>query len=150
MRTETPSGLRTITHAHIEAIEAAQAFDQAQRITKWEAGELAKVACIAARVGDFPLNLLRDLIDRTQPSDWTDDDSVPVAWPSNFTLAMMHQCNVTTVQRAIHKLTKAGLVIPRAHDVYGFDLSPLVVRAAELRALREETRAATSAHRTMM
>jgi replication initiation protein RepC len=166
MRTETPSGLRTITHAHIEAIEAAQAFDQAQRITKWEAGELAKVACIAARVGDFPLNLLRDLIDRTQPSDWTDDDSVPVAWPSNFTLAMMHQCNVTTVQRAIHKLTKAGLVIPRdrggrhrcgtraddgrAHDVYGFDLSPLIVRAAELRALREETRAATSAHRTMM
>ena len=166
MRTETPSGLRTITHAHIEAIEAAQAFDQAQRITKWEAGELAKVACIAARVGDFPLNLLRDLIDRTQPSDWTDDDSVPVAWPSNFTLAMMHQCNVTTVQRAIHKLTKAGLIIPRdrggrhrcgtraddgrAHDVYGFDLSPLIVRAAELRALREETRAATSAHRTMM
>ena len=67
MRTETPSGLRTITHAHIEAIEAAQAFDQAQRITKWEAGELAKVACIAARVGDFPWNLLRDLIDRTQP-----------------------------------------------------------------------------------
>src|SRR3954469_5751354 len=166
MRTETPSGLRTITHAHIEAIEAAQAFDQAQRITKWEAGELAKVACIAARVGDFPLNLLRDLIDRTQPSDWTDDDSVPVAWPSNFTLAMMHQCNVTTVQRAIYKLTKAGLIIPRdrggrhrcgtraddgrAHDVYGFDLSPLIVRAAELRALREETRAATSAHRTMM
>src|SRR5215212_7102082 len=113
MRTETPSGLRTITHAHIEAIEAAQAFDQAQRITKWEAGELAKVACIAARVGDFPLNLLRDLIDRTQPSDWTDDDSVPVAWPSNFTLAMMHQSNVTTVQRAIHKITKAGLIIPR-------------------------------------
>jgi replication initiation protein RepC len=78
----------------------------------------------------------------------------------------MHQCNVTTVQRAIHKLKKAGLVIPRdrggrhrcgtraddgrAHDVYGFDLSPLIVRAAELRALREETRAATSAHRTMM
>ena len=30
----------------------------------------------------------------------------------------------------------------------GFDLSPLVVRAAELRALREETRAATSAHPT--
>ena len=60
---------------------------------------------------------------------------------------MMHQCNVTTVQRAIHKLTKAGLVIPRdrggrrrcgtraddggAHDVYGFDLSPLIVRAAD-------------------
>jgi hypothetical protein len=166
MRTETPSGLRSITHAHIEAIEAAQAVDQAQRITKWEAGELAKVACIAARVGDFPLNLLRDLIDRTQPSDWTDDDSVPMAWPSNFTLAMTHQCNVTTVQRAIHKLTKAGLVIPRdrggrhrcgtraddrgAQDVYGYDLSPLIVRAAELRALREATKAATCALRTMM
>lgn len=103
-------------------------------------------------LNDGELNTLKGIAKRTRPEDWA-DGATPVAWPSNQTLADEAGKTVGALKARIRKFRELGLV--RMHDsangkrrgerdsanriieAYGFDLSPLRARYAELIALAE-------------
>ncbi|NVN48195.1 hypothetical protein HW542_15450 [Asaia spathodeae] len=74
----------------------------------------------------------------------------PIIAPSNDHLASTAQRNIRSIQRRIKELVEHGLVIPwdssdgkrlGRRDGYGFDLSPLVRKIAEIEALKAAERA---------
>lgn len=103
----------------------------------------------ALRLSDSELALLTDLFAATQPKDW-EQGRRPMAWPSNHSLAARLSRSISAVQRLIARLVARGLIVVRESPTgkryghraadghitlaYGFDLSLLAVRHAELKA----------------
>jgi len=119
-----------------------------------EVMDILRQARSSLKLTDAELALLTDLYAATQPRDW---ERRPLAWPSNDTLASRMGRSISAVQRMIQRLTTLGLIVMQdsptgkrygmrdtdGHIVkaYGFDLSPLALRAAEFRALAAKRQA---------
>lgn len=119
-----------------------------------EVMDILRQARSSLKLTDAELALLTDLYAATQPRDW---ERRPLAWPSNDTLASRMGRSISAVQRMIQRLATLGLIVMQdsptgkrygirdtdGHIVkaYGFDLSPLALRAAEFRTLAAKRQA---------
>ena len=117
-----------------------------------------KAAAPALRVPKTVLALIDHLMSRTQPRDWN-RDTRPIAWPSNLELMSSLGLKPTAVSDAIRFAVKHGFLIAKdsptgkrygrrqpdgSIDVersFGFDLTPLSMRHAELTAIATRHRA---------
>lgn len=146
MRTETapPTGRRKITPAMIAA--------RAARPTTWqpvkrgEALSALKRAAPALGIPRQVVTLMDYLVGRTRDVDWAQGGR-PMAWPSNVTLQDVLDVGRTQVKTLIRVALEHGLLemdeSPNGQrygyreegqiaEAYGFDLTPLAARAAEL------------------
>ena len=146
MRTETvlPTGRRKITPAMIAA--------RAARPTTWhpvkrgEALSALKRAAPALGIPRQVVTLMDYLVGRTRDADWAEGGR-PLAWPSNVTLQDVLDVGRTQVKTLIRVALEHGLLemdeSPNGQrygyreegqiaEAYGFDLTPLAARAAEL------------------
>ena len=146
MRTEAapPTGRRKITPAMIAA--------RAARPTTWqpvkrgEALSALKRAAPALGIPRQVVTLIDYLVGRTRDVDWAEGGR-PMAWPSNVTLQDVLDVGRTQVKTLIRVALEHGLLemdeSPNGQrygfreqgqiaEAYGFDLTPLAARAAEL------------------
>jgi replication initiation protein RepC len=146
MKTETapPTGRRKITPAMIAARAARPTTWQP--IKRGEALSALKRAAPALGIPRQVVTLLDYLVGRTRDVDWTEGGR-PVAWPSNVTLQDVLDVGRTQVKTLIRVALEHGLLemdeSPNGQrygyreegqiaEAYGFDLTPLAARAAEL------------------
>ena len=146
MRSETtpPTGRRKITPAMIAA--------KAARPTRWlpvkrgEALSALKRAAPALGIPRQVVTMMDYLVGRTRDVDWVQGGR-PMAWPSNVTLQDVLDVGRTQVKTLIRVALEHGLLemdeSPNGQrygyreegqiaEAYGFDLTPLAARAAEL------------------
>ena len=151
MRTEAapPTGRRKITPAMIAA--------RAARPTTWqpvkrgEALSALKRAAPALRIPRQVVTLVDYLVGRTRDADWAEGGR-PMAWPSNVTLQEVLDVGRTQVKTMIRVALEHGLLemdeSPNGQrygyreggqiaEAYGFDLTPLAARAAELEQIAQ-------------
>jgi replication initiation protein RepC len=126
--------------------------------------ETFKAAAPALHIPKCVVELLDTLVRRTQLRDWH-AGSRPLVWPSNQELMLALGRNPTAIGDAIRFLVKHGLIVMKDSPsgkryggrdqhgaiiegrTFGFDLSPLVLRYAEFKAIGERARVD---HRTRM
>lgn len=151
MRTEIapPTGRRKITPTMIAA--------RAARPTTWQpvkrgtALSALKRAAPALGIPRQVVTLMDYLVGRTRDVDWLEGGR-PMAWPSNVTLQDVLDVGRTQVKTLIRVALEHGLVemdeSPNGQrygyreegqiaEAYGFDLTPLAARAAELEQIAQ-------------
>ena len=146
MRTEAalPTGRRKITPAMIAA-KAARPTTW-QPVKRGEALSALKRAAPALGIPRQVVTLIDYLVGRTRDADWAEGGR-PIAWPSNVTLQDVLDVGRTQVKTLIRVALEHGLLemdeSPNGQryghregghiaEAYGFDLTPLAARAAEL------------------
>ena len=146
MRTEAalPTGRRKITPAMIAA-KAVRPMTW-QPVKRGEALSALKRAAPALGIPRQVVTLIDYLVGRTRDADWTEAGR-PMAWPSNVTLQDVLDVGRTQVKTLIRVALEHGLFemdeSPNGQrygyreegqiaEAYGFDLTPLAARAAEL------------------
>ncbi len=131
-------------------------------LNKWELFRTLCVARTAFGVTDRDLTVLNALLSFHQDANLSDNDNL-IVFPSNVSLAeRAHGMAESTLRRHLAALVNAGLIL--RHDspngkryaargaggqvvrAFGFDLRPLLVRAADINNAADETRT-TEAHR---
>jgi replication initiation protein RepC len=155
----TPFGRRSLTPAQIHAQVNADGCPRGTCVHKWTVFRDIATARLALGLGDRALAVLDALL-TFHPETALSLDGGPalVVYPSNAALGLRaHGIAEATLRRALAALVEAGLIIRRdspngkryvrrgpggaVAQAFGFDLSPLVARAAELAALAEAVRA---------
>lgn len=151
----TPFGRRTLTLAHVATQALAKERSPDKAVHKWN---LFRDVCTAkARLGvnERALAVLDALLTFHPETVLTGDQLV--VFPSNQQLALRaHGMSPATLRRHLAVLVDAGLIIRRdspngkryarkgrGGDIelaFGFDLSPLVVRSAEIESAAEDVR----------
>ncbi|WP_131197028.1 plasmid replication protein RepC [Lichenihabitans psoromatis] len=149
----TPFGRRTLTLAHVTNQALAKTRPPEKAVHKWS---VFRTICTAkARIGvsERALAVLDALLTFHPETVLTGEDLI--VWPSNQQLALRaHGMAPATLRRHIAALVDAGLIVRRdspngkryarkgrGGDVelaFGFDLSPIVVRAESFGAWAEE------------
>jgi len=156
--TTTPFGQRPVTAGLIESMQAATGPTSVSHLNKWELFRTLCVARSAFNVTDRDLTVLNALLSFHQDANLSDNDNL-IVFPSNISLAeRAHGMAESTLRRHLAALVNAGLIL--RHDspngkryaardeggqvvrAFGFDLRPLLVRAAEINNAAAEVRAA--------
>ena len=149
------AGLRKTSPQSLQATEYAREYREkgARRITRKAALNAGKRAVAAMGLKTAKIALLDLLFASTQSQDWTDEDVVPIIWPSNDNLARKLGISISTLKHHLNGLVSAGLISYSDGPTYqrrgrrdeqkkiieatGIDLSPLAVRFAELTEMAE-------------
>ncbi len=153
----TPFGRRPMTLGQISSQMAAKAVKPDATAHKWQVFQDVREARELLGATDRSLAILNALLTFHPETTLTGDGEL-IVWPSNEQLAARaNGMPATTLRRHIAVLVDCGLVIRRdspngkrfarkgrageIEQAYGFDLSPLVARAQELRDLAEAVHA---------
>ncbi len=161
-QTRAPFGARSLTLAHVAAQSRAETRDPEAVVHKWDVFRAICAAKTRLGVSERALAVLDALLS-FHPDTTLSGDRL-VVWPSNAVLALRaHGMAPATLRRHLAVLVDRGLIVRRdspngkryarkgeggeVEQAFGFDLSPLVARAAEIEALAEEVRAADRALR---
>lgn len=164
MQTHTvtsPFGRRTMTLAMIARQAAARQIPATARANKWKVFQHIREARDIIGATDRALAILNALLSFHPETELSGSDEL-IVWPSNEQLmARANGMPATTLRRHLAVLVECGLIIRRdspngkrfarkseegkIEQAYGFDLSPIVARAAEFEnmadAVREERKA---------
>lgn len=157
----TPFGRRPLSLAMMTAQANAKACPDDAAAHKWRVFRNLTEAKTPLGLGDRELAVLSALL-TFHPDVALTPGSDLIVFPSNRELSVRaHGPSPTTLRRALAQLVERGIVIRRdspngkryarrgeggeIEQAFGFDLSPLVARAAEFERLAEEVRAATKA-----
>ncbi len=152
----TPFGRRTLSLGHVASQMVAKERPPEAAAHKWK---IFRALCTArARLGlsERSLAVLNALLTCHPETVLTGDDLI--VFPSNEQIALRaHGMPSSTMRRHLALLVDAGLIIRRdspngkryarkgrdgaVSQAFGFDLSPLVARAAEIEGLAEEVMA---------
>jgi len=149
----TPFGRRPMTLGMISSQVAARTMPKDAAVHKWHVFQDIKEARIALGATDRALAILHALLS-FHPETALHGDGKLIVWPSNEQLmARANGMPPTTLRRHLGVLVDCGLVIRRdspngkryarkgqggsIEQAYGFDLSPIVARAEEYKALAE-------------
>lgn len=144
-----PSGWRKVTAGVLAADQLAKR-GEATAITKTRA--FCAVKRVGAHIGMRPADLM--LLDTlgafTEPQDW-EEGRRPIVWPSNARLMDQTGFSLSALKRHIRRLAENGLIAFKdssngkrwghrgldgtIKEAYGFDLSPLAVRAVKFEVL---------------
>jgi replication initiation protein RepC len=153
----TPFGRRSLSLGMLAAQMAAKDVASTASVQKWQVFRDIKEARNAIGATDRGLAILDALLS-FHPDAELSGASQLVVWPSNEQLiARANGMSPATLRRHLANLVECGLIIRRdspngkrfarkgeggtIEQAYGFDLSPLVARAAEFKELAEQTRA---------
>src|SRR3954454_8383307 len=153
----TPFGRRPLSLAMVAAQAAAKACPKDATAHKWRVFRNLTEAKDRLGLSDRALAVLSALLTFHQDTALTPGDEI-IVFPSNRELCVRaHGPALTTLRRALAQLVAAGLVIRRdspngkryarkgegglIEQAFGFDLTPLVARAAEFEYLAGEVRA---------
>ena len=157
----TPFGRRPLSLAMVAAQEAAKSCPDDAAAHKWRVFRNVTEAKEPLQLSDRALAVLGALLTFHPETALTPGTDL-IVFPSNRELALRaHGPAPATLRRALAQLVEAGVVIRRdspngkryarrgqggqVEQAFGFDLTPLVARAAEFDRLAEEVRAATRA-----
>lgn len=152
----TPFGRRTLRLAHVTAQAIAKSRSIEKAVHKWN---LFRAICTAKQkvgVTERALAVLDALLSFHPETVLTGEDLI--VFPSNTQLSLRaHGMAPSTLRRHLGALVDAGLIVRRdspngkryarkqgdgaIERAFGFDLSPLVVRAEEFEAWAEDVRA---------
>ena len=153
----TPFGRRPMSLGMIASQVAAQSAPPDATVHKWHVFRDIKEARLALGATDRALAILDALLS-FHPETAFYGDSALVVWPSNEQLiGRANGMSPATLRRHLANLVECGIIIRRdspngkryarkgqggeVEQAYGFDLSPIVARAAEFKALAEAMRA---------
>lgn len=159
----TPFGRRTMTLGQIASQVRARAAPKDAVVNKWHAFQHIREARALLGATDRALAILNALLSFRQETVLTGEGNV-IVWPSNEQLmARANGMPPTTLRRHLAVLVDCGLIIRRDSpngkrfarkgrrgeiaQAYGFDLSPIVARAAEFNDLAEAVQAEKRAFR---
>lgn len=153
----TPFGRRPLSLAMIASQVAAKARPPNTTVHKWQIFRAICEGKAAIGVADRSLAVLNALLTFHPETALTGDDDL-IVFPSNDQLALRaHGMPPATLRRHLAALVECGLVIRRdspngkryarkgqggaIETAFGFDLTPLVARAAEFERLAAEVQA---------
>ena len=156
-RIATPFGRRTMTLGLIAAEMTARDVAPETTVHKWRVFEWVSRARLSLGLGDRAMAVLQALLSFHPETALGAGDRL-IVHPSNRALAeRAHGLAPATLRRQLAALVEAGLILRRdspngkrfirkgadgaAEAVFGFDLVPLVARAAELAGLAEAVEA---------
>jgi replication initiation protein RepC len=159
----TPFGRRPMSLAMIASQVTASKATPETTVHKWHVFRDIKEVRTALGATDRALAILDALLS-FHPETAFYGDSALVVWPSNEQLiTRANGMSPATLRRHLANLVECGLVIRRdspngkryarkgqggeVEQAYGFDLSPLVARAAEFKELASALQAEKRAHR---
>ncbi|MBN9235822.1 replication initiation protein RepC [Mesorhizobium hungaricum] len=159
----TPFGRRPMTLALLASQVTASQIDQKARASKWEVFRDIREAKQALGATDRALAILNALLSFHRAEELTAEDSL-VVFPSNEQLSRRaNGMSPATLRRHLANLVITGLIIRRdspngkrfarkgeggaIDQAYGFDLSPILARAGEFKALAADVMAEHKAHR---
>lgn len=160
MQPHTPTtsfGRRSLTLAHVATQTAASARPPEKVVHKWKVFQTVCTARPRLGVSERALAVLNALLSFHPETALTGEDDL-VVFPSNRQLALRaHGMPASTLRRHLAVLVDAGLIIRRDSPngkryarkgrggeielAFGFDLSPLVVRAEEFENLAADIEA---------
>jgi replication initiation protein RepC len=152
----TPFGRRSLTLAHIASQMAAKHRSPEAAANKWLVFQDLCAAKLRLGLPDRSLTVLEALLTFHPETVLTGDDLI--VFPSNDRLALRAKGMAhTTMRRYLALLVDAGIIIRRdspngkrfarktaggsIRQAFGFDLAPIVARAAEFKSLAEEVQA---------
>ena len=153
----TPFGRRPLSLAMVASQVAAKARPPNTTVHKWQVFRAICEGKAMIGISDRSLAVLNALLTFHPETALTSDDDL-IVFPSNDQLALRaHGMPPTTLRRHLAALVECGLVIRRdspngkryarkgqggvIETAFGFDLTPLVARAAEFERLAEEVQA---------
>jgi len=153
----TPFGRRTLTLAHVATQMAASARPPDKVVHKWKVFNAICPARPRLRVSERALAVLNALLSFYPDTTLAGEDEL-IVFPSNEQLCLRtHGMPASTLRRHLAVLVDAGLIVRRDSPngkryarkgrggeiklAFGFDLSPLVVRAEEFERLAREIEA---------
>ncbi len=153
----TPFGRRSMTLGVIASQARVRAMPQDAIVHKWQVFQHIREARDAVGATDRALSILNALLTFHPETALTGDGEL-VVWPSNEVLmARANGMSATTLRRHLAVLVECGLIIRRdspngkryvrkgrggeIEQAFGFDLSPIVARADEFKAMAEEVQA---------
>nr|WP_309402132.1 plasmid replication protein RepC [Aminobacter niigataensis]WMD00070.1 plasmid replication protein RepC [Aminobacter niigataensis] len=159
----TPFGRRAMTLGQIASQATAKAMPKEAIANKWQVFQHIREAREMLGATDRSLAILNALLSFHRETELSAEGEL-IVWPSNEQLmARANGISPATLRRHLSVLVECGLIIrrdspngkrfarrSRAGDVeqaYGFDLSPIVARAGELRDLAEAVQAEKKAFR---
>ncbi|ATU95944.1 hypothetical protein BLM14_29945 (plasmid) [Phyllobacterium zundukense] len=163
--TTTPFGRRPMSHAMLEAQASARDCPATQVADKWKLFRTITEARPMLGVSDRALAVLHALLSFHKQAE-LDSETNLIVFPSNRELSMRaHGMAPVTLRRHLAALVEAGLIIRRdspngkryvrrdqegdVKTAFGFDLTPLVVRAGELEQFAASIRAEDLAKRLL-
>jgi replication initiation protein RepC len=152
----TPFGRRSLALAHIASQMAAKHRSPEAAANKWLVFQDLCAAKLRLGLPDRSLTVLEALLTFHPETVLTGDDLI--VFPSNDRLALRAKGMAhTTMRRYLAVLVDAGIIIRRdspngkrfarktaagsIRQAFGFDLAPIVARAAEFKTLAEEVQA---------
>lgn len=153
----TPFGRRSLTLAHVATQVAASSRPPEKVVHKWHIFRTICTARPRLGVSERALAVLNALLTFHPETTLSGDDDL-IVFPSNQQLALRaHGMPASTLRRHLAALVDVGLIIRRDSPngkryarkgrggeielAFGFELSPLVVRAEEIEALAAEIEA---------
>ncbi len=152
----TPFGRRTLTLAHVANQAIAKTRVPEKAVHKWNVFHAVCAAKTRIGVSERALAVLNALLSFHPETALTGEGLI--VFPSNAQLSLRaHGMAPTTLRRQLSALVDSGLIVRRDSPngkryarkgregeiemAFGFDLSPLVVRAEQFEAWAEEVRA---------
>jgi len=161
----TPFGRRPMTLGLISRQVAAKNIDQGARASKWQVFRDIRDAKEILGATDRALSILDALLTFHRDEELTEGGNL-VVFPSNEQLIRRaNGMSPATLRRHLANLVTSGLIIRRdspngkrfarkgqggaIEQAYGFDLSPVLARAAEFRELAEAVAAERKAFRVV-
>lgn len=159
----TPFGRRTLTLGQVASQAAARAMPAGAVAHKWQVFQHVREARSPLGATDRALAILNALLTFHPETELAGDGEL-IVWPSNEQLmARANGISPATLRRHLAVLVDCGLIIRRdspngkrfarkgrdgeIEQAYGFDLSPLVARAEEIRGLAQAVAAQKQALR---
>jgi len=152
----TPFGRRPLSLAMVATRAVSEAGPKGAIAEKWKIFDSLREAKAALGISDRALSVLNALLSFHQDTTLQIGSDL-IVFPSNKALTFRaNGMSPATLRRHLAALVQAGLVIRRdspngkryarkgeggsIEQAFGFDLSPLVVRAAEFESLAEQAR----------
>ncbi|AZO28640.1 plasmid replication protein RepC [Mesorhizobium sp. M1B.F.Ca.ET.045.04.1.1] len=159
----TPFGRRPMTLGLLASQVAVGEIDEKARASKWQVFRDIREAKEALGATDRALAILNALLSFHRADELTAEESL-IVFPSNEQLIRRaNGMSPATLRRHLANLVTTGLVIRRdspngkrfarrgeggaIDQAYGFDLSPILARAEEFKALAAAVQAERKAHR---
>lgn len=143
----------TVNSGLLASEHLARTAQALPRADKWEVLRELGVAAPRLGVTDRQLAVLQALLSFFPETDLGTENASPVVFPSNKSICdRLNGMPCSTMRRHLSGLVQAGLIVrrdspngkrytSRQGDTFGFDLSPLALRFAEICALSETVRA---------
>ncbi len=159
----TPFGRRTLTLGQIASQATAKAMPKEAAANKWQVFQHIREARELLGATDRSLAILNALLSFHRETELSAEGEL-IVWPSNEQLmARANGISPATLRRHLAVLVECGLIIRRdspngkrfarrsrageVEQAYGFDLSPIVARAEEVRNLAETVQVEKKAFR---